>query len=83
MAPEHCLYNLNKLAKPKITKRLSFLFGDASLDKHGLLSDADEIGHTRHIVICIPFTFVHVRKTDESRIGHERLVFHQQRPLPA
>ena len=26
---------------------------------------------------------MHVRKTDECKIGHARLVFHQQRPLPA
>ena len=37
----------------------------------------------RYDTLVSLYTLVHVRKTDKCKIGHERLVFHQQRPLPA
>ena len=36
----------------------------------------------RYDTLVSLYSVVHVRKTDECKIGHARLVFHQQRPPP-
>ena len=63
---------------PKTTKPNVFLL--VMLDKHNNACWAMPV---RYDTLVSLYTLVHVRKTDQCKIGHERLVFHQQPPLPA